>query len=226
LRCCGGDCGAAAEMVRGARAGAAGVQHLELADYNILGWSDVAGERTDEFAKAMLGFLSRCAEAGGGKSIELPEGDGEVAGISYRVRGAGPPLVLLPLFLTPAQWEPLIPLLSEHYCTITLGGAALGPVAILEARGHALGYLQMVRTLIEVAELRAGEAVLEVGCGSGVLMRWLAQRTAGRNPITGIDMKPLSVGGGQSPCSTRRSRKRARLSSRQCRGAAIFGEQL
>jgi 2-polyprenyl-3-methyl-5-hydroxy-6-metoxy-1,4-benzoquinol methylase len=189
-----GDRGAAAETVRNAMTGAAGIRHLELADYNILGWSDVAGEQTDEFARAMLGFLSRCAEAGGGSSIQLPEGDGEVAGISYRIRGAGPALVLLPLFLTPTQWEPLIPLLSEHYCTITLGGAALGPVAILEARGHAIGYVQMVRTLIEVAELRAGEVVLEVGCGSGVLMRWLAQRTAGRNSITGIDISSYLLG--------------------------------
>ena len=63
-------------------------------------------------------------------------------------------------------------------------------MAILEARGHAIGYLQMVRTLIEEAELRPGEAVLEVGCGSGVLARWLARRTAGRNRITGVDISP------------------------------------
>ena len=48
----------------------------------------------------------------------------------------------------------------------------------------------MVRTLIEVAELRLGEAVLEVGCGSGVLARWLARRTAGRNRFTGVDINP------------------------------------
>ena len=58
------------------------------------------------------------------------------AGISYRIRGAGPPLVLLPMFLAPSQWEPLAPRLSERYCTITLGGAALGAVAILESRGR------------------------------------------------------------------------------------------
>jgi ubiquinone/menaquinone biosynthesis C-methylase UbiE len=98
--------------------------------------------------------------------------------------------VLLPLFLAPSQWEPLIPALSERYCTITLGGAALGAVAILEARGHASGYLQMVRTLIEVAGLPPGEAILEVGCGSGVLARWLARRTAGHNRITGVDINP------------------------------------
>jgi ubiquinone/menaquinone biosynthesis C-methylase UbiE len=52
----------------------------------------------------------------------------------------------------------------------------------------------MVRTLIEVAELRSGEAVLEVGCGSGVLARWLTRRTAGRNRITGVDINPYLLG--------------------------------
>jgi ubiquinone/menaquinone biosynthesis C-methylase UbiE len=185
-----GDRGPAAETVRNAMRGVPNVQHVELSDYNMLAWSDVAGERTREFTDAMLGFLSRFTAPGAAKSVSLPEGEGEVAGISYRIRGAGPPLVLLPLFLTPSQWEPLIPALSERYCTLILGGAALGAVAILEARGHAIGYLEMVRTLIEVAELRSGEAVLEVGCGSGVLARWLARRTAGRNRITGVDINP------------------------------------
>jgi ubiquinone/menaquinone biosynthesis C-methylase UbiE len=183
-----GDRGPAAETVRNAMRGVRYVQHVELSDYNMLGWSDVASERTREFADAMLGFLSRVAAPGDGNSVTLPQGEGEVAGISYRIRGVGPPLVLLPLFLTPSQWEPLIPVLSESYCTITLGGASLGAVAILEGRGRAIGYLQMVRTVIEEAELQSGEAVLEVGCGSGVLARWLARRTSGRNRISGVDI--------------------------------------
>jgi ubiquinone/menaquinone biosynthesis C-methylase UbiE len=189
-----GDRGTAAETVRNAMRGAPGVQHAELSDYDMLAWSDVSGERPGEFADAILGFLSRFTAPGTAKSASLPEGEGEVAGISYRIRGVGPPLVLLPLFLTPSQWEPMIPALSERYCTITLGGAALGAMAILEARGHAIGYLQMVRTLIEVADLPSGEAVLEVGCGSGVLARWLARRTAGHNRITGVDINPYLLG--------------------------------
>ena len=185
-----GDRGPVAETIRNAMRGVPGVQHVELSDYDILGWSDVAAERTREFVDAMLEFLSRFTAPGAAKFVSPPEGEGEVAGVSYRIRGVGPPLVLLPLFLTPSQWEPLIPALSERYCTITLGGAALGAVAILESRGHAIGYLQMVRTLIEEAELRPGEAVLEVGCGSGVLARWLARRSAGRNRITGVDISP------------------------------------
>ena len=122
-----GDRGTAAERVRNAMRGVPGVQHVELSDYNMLGWSDVAGERTREFADAMLGFLSRFTAPGAAKCASLPEGEGEVGGISYCIRGVGPPLVLLPLLLTPSQWEPLIPALSERYCTITLGGAARVP---------------------------------------------------------------------------------------------------
>ena len=96
-----GDRGTTAETVRNAMRGVPGVRHVELSDYDMLGWSDVAGERTCEFADAMLGFLSRFTAPGATKSVSLPEGEGEVAGISYRIRGVGPPLMLLPLFLTP-----------------------------------------------------------------------------------------------------------------------------
>jgi len=164
-----------------------GAQLVALRDYDLQGWSDAAAERTDELGTAMLQFLGRMAAP---TSIALRGGEGEVAGITYRVRGTGPPLVLLPMFLAPSQWEPLVPRLSEQYCTITLGGAALGAVAILESRGHAVGYLQMVRTLLEETQLRRGEAVLEVGCGTGVLDRWLARRTGGAHPITGVDINP------------------------------------
>jgi hypothetical protein len=67
--------------------------------------------------------------------------EGEIAGISYRVQGVGPPLVLLPLELSPRQWGPLIPALAAHWTTITLGGAHLGSVASLEERGRS-GYIE------------------------------------------------------------------------------------
>jgi SAM-dependent methyltransferase len=94
----------------------------------------------------------------------LREQEGEIAGISFRVRGAEPPLVLLPLDLSPGQREPLIPALAVRYCTITLGGPLLGSVASLEERGCS-GYMAVVRGLLDALAIQPGESVLEVGCG-------------------------------------------------------------
>src|SRR5262249_50271876 len=38
------------------------------------------------------------------------------------------------------------------------------------------------------AQLRPGETVLEVGCGTGVLDRWLARHTGRANRIVGLDI--------------------------------------
>jgi ubiquinone/menaquinone biosynthesis C-methylase UbiE len=79
-------------------------------------------------------------------------------------------------------------MLSQHYCVITLGGVELGAVANLESRGRAAGYVRMVQALMDAAELQPGQTVLDVGCGTGVIDRWLARRTSGQNPIVGVDI--------------------------------------
>jgi ubiquinone/menaquinone biosynthesis C-methylase UbiE len=81
----------------------------------------------------------------------------------------------------------ILPMLSAHYTTITLSGANVGIVSMLEARGGS-DYLRVVRNVLEEVSFRPGGRILEVGCGSGVLSRWLAQRTARANPITGVDL--------------------------------------
>ena len=157
-------------------------------DYALVGWTDVVAERTDEIGSAMLHFMAQHSPPGGAKTVPLAEELGEIAGISYRTRGAGLPLVLLPLFLAPSQWEPLVPRLSQHYCTITLGGVELGAVANLESRGRAAGYVRMVQALTDAAQIQPGQTVLDVGCGTGVIDRWLARHTAGHNRIIGVDI--------------------------------------
>jgi SAM-dependent methyltransferase len=185
-----GDQGPTAENVRASMARLQNASVVFLSGYSFLGWSDVVADRSDEIGSAILHFLGQVASPPARDVAPTAEKEGEIAGISYRIQGRGPPLVLLPLFLAPSQWDPLMNRLSERYCTITLGGTELGAVAMLESRGRAAGYLQMVRTLIEETELESGERILEIGCGTGVLDRWLARRTHSKNPIVGADINP------------------------------------
>jgi hypothetical protein len=81
----------------------------------------------------------------------VPERRGAL--ITYRIRGAGPPLVLMTLSLASSQWDPLITTLSARYCTISLGGPLLGIVGILEERGRS-NYLAMVKSLLDLVDIR------------------------------------------------------------------------
>jgi ubiquinone/menaquinone biosynthesis C-methylase UbiE len=183
-----GDHGPPVEGLRIAMESVPTASLVVLRDWRAGGFEDLVADRTHDVGTVMMEFLSRMNQLEGGKTISLSEGEGEIAGISYRIQGSGPPLVLLPLFLSPSQWDYLVPTLSEHYSTITLGGAHLGAIAALESRGHSEGYLRMVRTLIEVAQLHQGETVLDVGCGTGVLDRWLAHYTGRENQVIGVDL--------------------------------------
>ena len=121
---------------------------------------------------AMSGFL-------GGLKADVPTNpsrEGVHAGISYRVEGTGPALMLLPFFLAPSQWAPAVERLARQFTVITLGGAHLGGVATLEDRARAPTYQAMFRTLIDLMAPKPGEAILDVGCGAGSLDRLLARR--------------------------------------------------
>ncbi len=151
-------------------------------------WDDVIAVHTDRVAGTFLSFLAEKGTEEAKPLLPTGEPDGEVAGISYVIRGTGPPLVLLPLALSPSQWKPLISKLAEHYSTITLGGAELTIIAGLEERATTTGFLNMFRNLVAEARLQPGESVLEVGPGTGAQSRWLANQTRGENPITGVDV--------------------------------------
>jgi ubiquinone/menaquinone biosynthesis C-methylase UbiE len=164
-----------------------GAERTVLDSYEALGWSDVGADRSAEIAAAMTGFLQRYAA----DTPRAPATEGNHAGISYRIEGQGPALLLLPFFLAPSQWVPVIPELARHFTVVTLGGRHLGGIAALEDRASMPTYRAMFRTLIDLIAPKPGEAILEIGCGAGSLDRLLAQRVGGANPITAIDVNPF-----------------------------------
>ncbi|MDA1009963.1 MAG: methyltransferase domain-containing protein [Chloroflexi bacterium] len=155
--------------------------------YEALGWHDVAAERTDELATTMREFILRAEQSHPATRLAFPATEGEVDEISYSIVGEGPALLLFPLSLARSQWAPLLPQLSEQFTTVVVGGRHLGLAAFLEVRAQLQGYQRVVRTMLAEVDLQPGERVLEVGCGTGALVRDLARRTGGANHITALD---------------------------------------
>ena len=189
----GAERGPSADATARAAAVLPQARRLTLAGYHAPGsWADTIADRGAEIAPAMIGFLDRLAAAR--YPADAPRSvaaEGIHAGITYRIRGAGPALVLLPFFLAPSQWEPAIPVLAQHFSVVTLGGPYLGGVASLEDRANNRSYRAMFQALIDQMAPRPGEAILEVGCGAGSLVRLLARRLGGTNPITAADVNPF-----------------------------------
>ena len=184
-----GDQGRPATMVRQAVTSLREATVVWLPGYFSPPWADAVADCTTDIESALLNLLSR-DQPQPPQDRTVPGGlSGAVAGITYRIQeGDGPHLVLLPLGLASSQWDPLLFNLSRRYRTVTLGGPELGFLAMLESRGRSAGYLSVVRGVIDMLQLRPGEVILEVGCGSGVLDRWLAQYTMQANRIIGVDV--------------------------------------
>jgi ubiquinone/menaquinone biosynthesis C-methylase UbiE len=185
-----GERGPATESTARAMPRLPGAERSVLAGYDAPGsWADAVADRTDEIARQMMAFLDELAGRGcRASAVPAAVREGSCAGISYRIEGTGPALILLPFFLAPSQWDPAIPQLRERFTVVTLGGPHLGGVASLEDRAQMPTYRAMFRTLIDVIAPRPGEAILEVGCGAGSLVRQLAQRLGRANPITAADV--------------------------------------
>ena len=181
-----GDQGRPAAMVRDAVTSLPDAKVIWLDGYFSPPWADAVADRSADIESALLAVLSNDQSRSGNRGSGNLQGT--VAGITYASRGEGLPLVLLPLSLASSQWEPLISRLSMLWRAVTLSGPELGFLAMLESRGRSGGYLSVVRRVMDAVQPRPGEVVLEVGCGSGVLDRWLAQYTSRANRIIGVDV--------------------------------------
>ena len=156
-----------------------------LEGYEEFMWSDTVADRTDEVAEAVLPFLEESEHRFPVSPVHLAH-QGEVAGITYEVAGDGTPVVLLPLGLSARQWGPLLPYLQKRHCTIVLGGPHLQPVENLESRG-AGRYADMALDVLRLAQPRLGESLIEIGCGSGALLRRIV-RDLGMPSVVGLDV--------------------------------------
>jgi SAM-dependent methyltransferase len=188
LLCFYGGKGPNAAFVRRSLATLPSATQVEFKDYLDVNWSDVIADHSDAIGDSMVNFVARMERDLNLPPANLSPGAGEAAGISYRILGSGKPLVLLPLVLAPSQWEPLLSRLSKHYCTIVLGGAELGGVRQLEARGRTEGYRRALQRFVNEVGINPNEKILEVGCGSGVLTRLIAELTQRANPIVALDV--------------------------------------
>jgi SAM-dependent methyltransferase len=176
-----GEYGPTFEVMNRAAGRLPGAQRVMLDGYEAQGWADTAAERTGELLEAMVGFLgSHAADA-----PKAPATEGEHQGITYRIEGSGPALILMPFFLAASQWAPARPALAKHFTVITVGGRHVGGMAMLEDRAAAPSYRAMFQSLVNAMAPQPGEAILDIGCGAGSLDRQLARLVP--NNIVGID---------------------------------------
>lgn len=184
-----GEHGIGAPVAARAMQNLAGAACHTLAGYDAPGWADLAADRTAEVVDVMRRFLmsAQLSSAGTIPSRPVPS-KGRFAEISWRAEGAGPALVLLPFFLAPSQWDPVVPALAQHFTVIRVGGAHVGGVAALEDRARQKSYRALFRTLVHHLAPRATDRILDVGCGSGALDRLLAELKMTSVPIEAIDL--------------------------------------
>jgi SAM-dependent methyltransferase len=183
-----GDKGLSAETTERAHARLPQARRHVLKDYDAVAWSDVVADRAAEIAGATIEFLPRVASQPPAPALPA---SGSHAGLTYRVEGRGPPLMLLPFFLAPSQWEPALPELARHFTVIRIGGPHIGGIAALEDRARAASWQAMFRTLIDLMASPPAGRILDVGCGSGALARALARRLGPAARIDAVDVNPF-----------------------------------
>lgn len=158
-----------------------------LRAYDAAAWSDVIADRAAEVAGAMVALLADVPL----EPAALDARNGAHAGLTFRIEGEGPPLVLLPFFLSPSQWDPAVPELARRFTVIRLGGAHIGGVAALEDRDRMPSYRAMFRSFVDLLAPAPDSRILDVGCGSGAFARQLAERLGEGARIDAVDVNPF-----------------------------------
>lgn len=185
-----GDEGHLAETTERAIAALPGARAHRLANYRAEAWTDVVGERRE----AVLAALREHLATGASTVLDRDGESGEVGGITYRIRGRGPALILMPMLLSAGQWNPILDDLAADHSVIVTGGDRLGMVAVLEGRGTDSGYRRVLRSVLEEIAPDTDARMLEVGCGSGAIARWLATTCPTTAPITAVDVNDFLLG--------------------------------
>jgi ubiquinone/menaquinone biosynthesis C-methylase UbiE len=81
----------------------------------------------------------------------------------------------------------------------------------LESRGRTPAQARLRRRFLRFVPIRAGDRVLEVGCGTGVVVRDLAPLVARRGEIVGVDASRLMVERARQLCRAAAGGARIRL---------------
>ncbi len=186
-----GDGGLGGDAMRRARPALSGAEIVEFGDYPTAVWTDMAADHADVVAQSMCTFMQRQDLARPATRLSASFREGTVAGISYEITGRGPVIVLFPAGLAPSQWDPVIYNLRAEFTVVRLGGPHLGMVAVLEDRGSDVNSIRALRSMLLDARAQPTDRLLEVGCGSGVIARWLAREELCARPITALDLNPF-----------------------------------
>ena len=95
---------------------------------------------------------------------------------------------MFPIGLAPHQWDPLLPELRARFTVIRVSGAEMGSVQGMEGRAEEQGYREMVSLLWDHLNVGPSQHIVEVGPGSGVLLRQLHERLGGGASLTGVEI--------------------------------------
>ncbi len=186
-----GDGGLCGEACQAARPSIAGARFVEFGEYPSAIWTDMAADHADRIADEMLSFLAKQDAARPATRLTDDQDKGSVGGITYDVTGTGPALLLFPAMLAPSQWDLVVDRLSKSYAVVRLGGPHLGAVAVFEDRGKDRSYRRVLRGMLEDARVSPSDRLLEVGCGSGVISRWIAKEGFCSTPVVASDLNPF-----------------------------------